>query len=210
MITFEYIEQEYNKALEHAYGLIPSRNWSSLPTSLVLTDSPRRLGIADESTGEVSINTRYQNTTAYTSLRNTIFHELAHFCVGTHNNHNKVFKRVLSRFTAHFEVDKNELQQLIKQVDFKWHVVAHLENGDVHEIYLRIEVSVSLEVTENRNISLKTKSLKIKSKISQKNHRFIISKTILILLRFKIVSFYIPDLSAFMYIPKTRFGMEAL
>ncbi|MBZ2163226.1 hypothetical protein [Alteromonas stellipolaris] len=134
MITYEYIEQEYNKALEHAYGLIPARNWSSLPTSLVLTDSPRRLGIADDRTGEVSINARYKNTTAYTSLRNTIFHELAHFCVGTHNNHNKVFKRVLSRFTAHFEVDSSELQQLIKQVDFKWFVVAHLENGQIHEI----------------------------------------------------------------------------
>ena len=117
MITFEYIEQEYNKAPEHAYGLIPSRNWSSLPMSLVLTVSPRKLGIANESTGEGSINSRYRNTTAYTSLRNTIFLELAHFCVGTHNNHNKVFKRVLSRFTDHFEVDKSELEQLIKQVD---------------------------------------------------------------------------------------------
>ena len=134
MITFEYIEREYHKALEHAYGLFPAGNWNRLPTSLVLTDSLGRLGTANESSGEVSINARYKNTTAYTSLRNTIFHELAHFCVRTHYNHNKVFKLVLSRLTAHFEVDKCELQQLTKQVDFKWHVIAHIKNGHVHEI----------------------------------------------------------------------------
>ena len=133
MITLNTINDVYNEELTKARRLFPS-NWAHVPLEKVETmEHKRYLGLASH-TGQVSVNELFLNTSATSLLINTIKHEICHLIVGTHQNHNAKFKRIASILGVKNNNEFEELEQIITQINYKYTVFAHMENGDVIDL----------------------------------------------------------------------------
>ena len=128
LITFEYICQEYERALKACCEKIPLKQWAHKPVGVKLTRHKTKYGMAN-SRGEVFISEAFLNTQANTKLKNTMRHELAHLAAGLWHGHSRVFKSVEILFGARAAVAKQEVDEVHNNISFKWELIAHLSDG---------------------------------------------------------------------------------
>ncbi len=133
MITLEHIQDEYAQALLDCFAILPQRRWALMPSGVALTTHKTKYGMANH-TGKVFISHGFLNTTAFTKLRNTLRHELAHLAVGLRHQHDAVFRRCERAFGAKTPVPADEIEQVHSNVPYKWRLLAHLFDGSVRDI----------------------------------------------------------------------------
>lgn len=128
-ITESIIAREFDNALSECNKVVTRLgcHWTQSPLKVELT-TKYVYGLAKD--GVVYISKAFIGTTAYTALRITLRHELAHFAVGVENGHNKLFKRCLSAFNGDRDMPESEIKQIQNNVSYKWQVYAHLSNGE--------------------------------------------------------------------------------
>jgi hypothetical protein len=86
--------------------------------------------------GEILVYQGFLGTNAFTKLRETLMHELAHLCVGLNNGHNKKFKiieRLFNSDTDH-ELTKLDEVKLKSVIPYKFRLIAHTENGTIADL----------------------------------------------------------------------------
>jgi len=131
-INFEIIKAEYDAALLHCQAVVPLSGWKITPTGVEFTTHKSVFGYATPK-GKIEISKAFLETTAYSKLRYTLRHELAHLAAGLDQNHNRVFKRYEHAFGA-TSFDSEDVIQIENRINYKWTVTAHLENGTDREI----------------------------------------------------------------------------
>ncbi|WP_045861603.1 SprT family zinc-dependent metalloprotease [Teredinibacter purpureus] len=133
-ITKEYISTRYETILLELADIIPIEKWSVPPKGLGYTTKKTAYGLATPD-GDVLINELFLDTTATTKLDMVIRHEFSHMAIGLHHHHNKRFRRVESLFGVDHSIDiEEELKQINLKINFKYTLLAHLEDGAVIDI----------------------------------------------------------------------------
>jgi len=133
MITKEYIQAAYDRVLAEVSQIIPLQQWKHAPTGLGFTEEKTKYGWATHE-GKVLINTIFIGTTATTKLDFVIRHEFSHLAIGLNNHHNRLFRRIEARFGVNIHQDlSEELAQIQSKIEFKYTVLAHLKNGEIHD-----------------------------------------------------------------------------
>ncbi|MDI4654223.1 MULTISPECIES: SprT-like domain-containing protein [Pseudoalteromonas] len=133
MITLEKINVLLNEEIIAAKKLF-SGPWAHEPVMCANTFQHKRyLGLANSS-GEISINSLFLNTSAVDLLVNTLKHEICHLIVGVHQNHNSKFKRVASVLGVKDNDELKELTLITSQIKYKYSVIAHMAGGKKVEL----------------------------------------------------------------------------
>jgi hypothetical protein len=135
MITDECVKKAYCEALEFAMSLIPADKWSISPSGLLIHSHHGKYGMASPQ-GEVLIYQGFIGTNATNKLKATILHELAHLCVGLHNHHNRLFKRIERLFCQNLDpcLVERDKDEVISKINYKWQVIAHMADGSAKDL----------------------------------------------------------------------------
>lgn len=134
MITKEYIQEAYDRVLAEVTQILPLNQWKHQPMGLGFTDEKTKYGLAT-CDGLVLINTAFIGTTATTKLDFVLRHEFTHHAVGLSKHHNRVFRRIEERFGVDPQRDlTREIEQIQSRIDYKYTVLAHLENGEIRDL----------------------------------------------------------------------------
>lgn len=129
MITEQYITDTYQRILKEVSGILPINKWCHQPTGVGFTAEKTKYGLATPE-GLVLINRVFIGTSAVNKLESTIRHEMAHLACGLEEHHNSRFRRMERVFGVDPDLDlSDELAQIQGKIDFKYTVIAHLENG---------------------------------------------------------------------------------
>ncbi len=129
LITFKILRKEYLNAIAECCKIIPLDRWVHRPTTIGLTSHKTKYGRA-YSTGSIELNKCFIGSQAYTQMRKTLRHEIAHLSCGIARGHDKIFKLYNKKFGGTCEVPKHETEELKHKIGFKWFVLAHLINGE--------------------------------------------------------------------------------
>ncbi|MCX7554476.1 hypothetical protein OS175_11330 [Marinicella sp. S1101] len=128
MITWQDIQQCYQRTLRELQALVPTDKWQTQPQLIQLTQHKTKYGMADIK-GVVYINQAFIGSEADGLLDVTIRHELAHLCVGIDQGHNAHFKSCARLFKANFGQHlKTQTQAINEAIGFKYKLFARLEN----------------------------------------------------------------------------------
>jgi len=135
MISFETVKNEFYECINSSSAKIPIEKWKLFPKELKLHNQHRCYGIAT-SNGEILIYKGFIGSTAYTKLRQTMLHELAHLCAGLENGHNTRFKRVEKRFIGDLDHEKiREDEEILKSgIPYKFRLIAHTEDNKIKDL----------------------------------------------------------------------------
>jgi hypothetical protein len=127
MITQQFIESTYKNCLAIATSKIPLSGWEQQPIGIGLTSHKVKYGLATPK-GEVLLNPSFIGTKAYNKLKETIFHELAHFIVGLDKNHSAPFKNALGYISDHLEAPAEELHMVKENNGYKYRLLGYTQN----------------------------------------------------------------------------------
>jgi len=133
LITLETIKGEYNSALSMCKKILPIHKWVLNPKGVDLTRHKTKYGLAT-CDGMTLISRAFIGTSAINKLRATLRHELAHLAVGLNQGHNRTFKRWARRFGALDPVDRSETLSVLDNINYKYQVTAHLEDGTQRDL----------------------------------------------------------------------------
>ncbi|MFT5852271.1 MAG: putative SprT family Zn-dependent metalloprotease [Colwellia sp.] len=122
MITIEIIKKTYEECLSVAIAKAPLTSWKQQPIGVGFTTHKVKYGLATPS-GEILLNPSFIGTKAVNKLKETIFHEFAHFCVGREKNHTAPFKRALSYFSEGLTVPVEENQMVKANNGYKYRIL---------------------------------------------------------------------------------------
>ncbi|MFA0809323.1 YgjP-like metallopeptidase domain-containing protein [Microbulbifer epialgicus] len=134
MITEKHIVTTFHQVLKRVAEVVPLERWTLTPKGVDFTTEKTKYGLATPQ-GQVLINRAFIGTEAYTKLEFTLAHELAHLAVGLHHHHDRYFREMERAFGVDLERDlSDEISQVMRQIGFKYTLLAHLKNGDVFEL----------------------------------------------------------------------------
>ena len=122
MITIDTIKTTYAECIAIATAKLPFTSWKTHPIGIGLTTHKVKYGLA-KANGEVLINPAFIGTKAYTKLKETIFHELAHFIVGFDKNHTAPFKRAMSYISDDIYVSPTEHAMVKENNSYKYRLL---------------------------------------------------------------------------------------
>lgn len=127
-ITLSVISLEYRAAVQACFAIYPKERWQRAPRAILGTT---KKGVYGECLpdGTVYVNQGFIGTEAINKLRETIRHELAHLAVGLSHGHDRHFRAMEARFCQGIDVPEAEVEQIKANINFKWRVTAHLEDG---------------------------------------------------------------------------------
>lgn len=126
MITNQIIQSTYDECLAIAIIKFPIKSWKEQPIGVGLTTHKVKYGLATAK-GEVLLNPSFIGTPAFNKLKETIFHELAHFIVGRSKNHTAPFKRALSYISNDKHVPEAEYQMVKDNNGYKYRLLGFTE-----------------------------------------------------------------------------------
>ena len=124
----EIFEEEHRMVLlilEHE-NIYPK--WIHPFKSLQLINSKTRYGGASPK-GIIKISRIFIGTKEYTSLRDTIRHELAHLIVGNQHNHDVRWQRIAYLINARPQAKHKPVGQLVNTMKRKWLLIGLLKDG---------------------------------------------------------------------------------
>ena len=129
-MTLDIIASYWNQVLEEAARIYPRTSWAHQPGTISWATKQSGYAWITE-TGDLQVHTAFGGSLAYDKLLSTLRHECAHLIAGTHNGHNKIFKRVADRLGI--DVDSalvlKQGNELRDSISFKWTVIAHFKDG---------------------------------------------------------------------------------
>lgn len=133
-ITETTINAAFFNELNRINKIYPTEKWHQVPSHVELTDSKTVYGYATPE-GIMKINRLFCGSQSYNKLLYTIAHEFAHYAVGLHHKHDKLFRRYEHAFQAALtEPTKQEISFLLDSVQFKYTLYAITEPGNKLEI----------------------------------------------------------------------------
>jgi len=133
MISKETIQSSYIDVLEEVNNIIPIDKWHVQPCGIDITTHKSKFGYA-RNDGMIFISKYFIGTNSSAKLSDTLKHEFAHLAVGLAQHHNFRFKRVASLFGVGAECLKHEINDIVKNINYKYTIYAHMVNGQVKEI----------------------------------------------------------------------------
>lgn len=122
MITIELINKTYEECLRVAIAKVPLTSWKQQPIGVGFTTHKVKYGLATPG-GEVLLNPSFIGTKAVNKLKETIFHEFAHFLVGIDKNHTAPFKRAMSYFSEGLIVPEAENEMVKANNGYKYRLL---------------------------------------------------------------------------------------
>lgn len=135
MISLDSIKHTYLECLSECRALVPAKRWKIQPQRIHTHAQHRNYGIATIN-GEILIYQGFIGTSAYTKLRETMLHELAHLCVGLQHGHNRYFKRIERLFIGDIDHDliKQDEEELRHAIPYKLRLIAYTEDSEIHDL----------------------------------------------------------------------------
>lgn len=129
MITEQYIHDQIYALTLECNMCLPVKEWFMyVEESTVNNKNPLWLGYSD-SNGMLSISGIFVGTEHYSLLEQVIRHELAHFAVGVHEGHNKLWKRHAELFGVHSDATFTAPVDFLVEM-FKYVVMVHTASGE--------------------------------------------------------------------------------
>jgi hypothetical protein len=156
MITLKLIHEMYAECLDIATSKLPLKLWAQLPIGVGLTTHKVKYGLAMAS-GEVALNPAFIGTLAINKLKETIFHELAHFAIGREKNHSNSFKRALSYFSEGLSVPVEENQMVKANNGYKYRLLGFTKNNvfNLEGAFKRTKKYLDYDPKGKRSLSIK-------------------------------------------------------
>lgn len=156
MITNDLIQATYKECLAIAIDKLPLKSWNIQPTGVGLTTHKAKYGLAT-SKGEVLLNSSFIGTYAINKLKETIFHELAHFIVGFEKNHRAPFKRAMSYISNDIVVPVEEHQMVKVNNSYKYRLLGFTQ-GNIYNLegaFKRTKKYLDYDPKSQRTMSIK-------------------------------------------------------
>ncbi|MFS1430890.1 hypothetical protein LMH73_028210 [Vibrio splendidus] len=139
IITEQYIQEQFIIIREACLKLVNEKHWKVIPESVGLNYTRlSEFGKAFPLEKRIELNGRFVGSSAFEKLKDVIAHELAHLCIGCDQHHNAKFKRYYGAFIYNINVDTKKAEidgeKIVELTPYKWTVIAHLVNGETHNI----------------------------------------------------------------------------
>ena len=159
MITEPIIKEELDSAIKAITLVYPLEKWTHKPSGLELVKSKTAWGLATPS-GLVRINECFVGSSAIRKLRSTIRHELTHLAIGLQYGHGRRFKKAAKLFGIQSGV--LDAQSILDEMDHKYTLYAHLQNGEKVDLGVRNRVSPSyLDYDPNQRKYKRIRDIKV-------------------------------------------------
>jgi hypothetical protein len=156
MITNESIKSTFDECLALAISKLPLSSWKQQPTGISFTTHKVKYGLVTAK-GEILINPSFIGTLAYTKLKETIFHELAHLIVGKDKNHSAPFKRALSYISNDLVVPAEEQSMVKENNGYKYRLLGYTTNNiyNLEGAFKRTKKYLNYDPQGKRTMSIK-------------------------------------------------------
>jgi hypothetical protein len=155
-ITTGTIENSYNECINIATSMFELRRWAHTPCRVEVGFLNTKYAEVT-SCGTVKINVAFIGTAAFSKLKETMLHELAHLVVGLRNNHNKKFKQAYNQLTKNLVFSENENQMVKLNNTYKLKLLAYGEKHiyDLGGAFRKTKKYTEYNAEKNRCMSIK-------------------------------------------------------
>ncbi|MBC5853228.1 hypothetical protein [Vibrio metschnikovii] len=136
-LTLEEIQKKHDEILNLCYKAIIKDSWKHNINSNVIVGihqsdfAKAQVNSKDEIF--ISIHPAFLKTRCLNKLYESLIHEFTHLFLGLDSKHDKKFKRfesyLLNLIGCDLNASKNEAMEIINKIEFKWTVIAILEDG---------------------------------------------------------------------------------